>query len=195
MIGLRISGEADVVLEIRAMSNPRPVMAAAGREAGNRLKKHFLEKERTEPNKLGGKRTHFWRAVSKSVSSPTLSPNGRTVRVDVTHPAYAQKVLGGVIRAKRAKALTIPLTPEAYGRSTAVFEKEMGVKLFVLSWDFGSGALAAMIGNSVKVEYSLRQSVKQDPDPTAMPPQKEFVEGVWARAQSVANRISGKGES
>ena len=168
-------------------------MAAAGREGANRLRKHFRQKDREEPNKLGGGREHFWLAVARSVSQPVVLASGRTVVIDITDGRFAQKLFGGTIRAKRAGALTIPQTPEAYGRAASVFEHETGLKLFLLGTEF-SGRLMAQVGNRVVTEYLLRQSVQQPKDATALPPQAEFEAGVIERAQAAsARQIAGQG--
>lgn len=173
--------------------NPRAVMAAVGRQGANDLRAHFRRKDQTEANKLGGRREHFWRQVMQSVSAPTVSSSGRTVTITITDPRFPQKVFGGTIRAKRAKALTIPVTPEAYGRAASVFEHETGVKLFVIASEFGEGLLAAQIGGVVKVEYLLRKSVDQAPDPDALPPRELLERNALERAQSVVDRQNAQG--
>jgi hypothetical protein len=99
--------------------NPRAVLVDAAREGGNRLKKHFREKDRSEANKLGGRRTHYWNRVAQSVSAPVPESASRVV-VNITDPTFAQKLFGGVIRAKRVRNLAIPQEPEAYGRARAI---------------------------------------------------------------------------
>lgn len=191
MIGVVISSNGFQVKMRQILGqakNPRAVMAAAGREGATELRRHFRNKERTEPNKLGGKREHFWRQVMQSVSAPVVTSSGHTVTISVTDPRFAQKVFGGTITAKRSRALTIPVVPEAYGRSASVFEHETGVKLFVIGRDFGAGMLAAQIGGAVKVVYLLRKSVHQDADPNALPPQDQLEAAVTRRAQLTLDR-------
>lgn len=190
MIAVTFSSDGFRVKMQRILSttrNPRAIMAAAGREGANELRKHFREKDRT-PNKLGGKREHFWRQVMQSVQSPIVASSGHTVTIHITDPRFAQKVFGGRITAKKARALTIPVEPEAYGRATSTFEKETGVKLFLISPEFGEGMLAGQIGNAIEVFYVLRASVDQDADPTALPPQQEFEDAITDRAQRVLDR-------
>lgn len=176
---------------IAKAKRPRAVLAVAGREAGNRLKKHFREKDRNEPNKLApGRRQHAWLAVSRGVQSPVVSD--RQALVDVNSPIIAQKVFGGRIVAKRVKALTIPVSEEAYGRSAATMEQETGIELFVLKKkndpNGRGGLLAAASGQGIKVHYLLTRSVDQDADPTALPPEPEFSEGILTRAAAELQR-------
>ena len=63
--------------ELRALSarvsNPIPGLKVAGRAVANLLRAHYRRKDQTEPNKLGGRRTHYWRAVAHSVHNPVQS--------------------------------------------------------------------------------------------------------------------------
>src|SRR5919109_58136 len=119
---------------------PAGILAVAGRAVANLLKKHYRGRDRAEANKLGGPRTHFWLEVSRSVQAPVVV--GQTsVTVSISHPVIAQKIYGGTIRAKRSSLLTIPVTPEAYGRTAATFERETNLKLIFLKQ--GSNAILA----------------------------------------------------
>ncbi|MCW5556615.1 MAG: hypothetical protein KIT22_02035 [Verrucomicrobiae bacterium] len=95
---------------VRQIERPEALLAVLGRDAANQLRSHFRGKDRT-PNQLGGKRTHFWRQVADSVQAPRLTNGGHAVVVSITHPAIAQKLKGGRIRAKRVSFLTIPVSP------------------------------------------------------------------------------------
>jgi len=173
---------------LRAARNPRAVMAAVGREGANQLKNHFRQKDRTDVNKLGGPREHFWNKVAQSVQSPVLNAAGNVVSININDPRFAQKVFGGVIRAKRVKNLAIPQTAEAYGRAPSTFEAETGFDLFFVSTR-GAGVLARRVGEAgLQVEYILKPSVKQDPDPTALPDQQKFEQALADRADKVLQR-------
>lgn len=192
--------DSKFVAEIATLSSriqrPRALAAVLGREANNRLRVHFRRKQNAEPNKLGGKRTNFWRAVANSVQSPIIAADGLTIRVGINHPAIAQKYYGGVITAKRAKALTIPVSQEAYGRTAETLEAEKNIKLFVMPREFGSGLLvAAMADKSIKVHYVLRRSVRQQKDPDALPTKKVMLDALLVRARSYVARITQSGGS
>lgn len=191
MIAIRYNdnGNIERIEQIsRVVRNPRGMLAAVGREGVNRLKGHFRKKDRDEPNKLGGRREHFWLKVSRSVQSPSLSPDGSAIVIVISHPAIAQKVFGGRITAKRTRNLSIPVDPEAYGRFPATFEAETGLQLIFIKQ--GKNALlATQAGNAgLRVRYILTPSVNQEPDPTALPPQDQFVDALVARAESVLRR-------
>lgn len=151
---------------------PAAGLLQAGRGLSNLLKAHYRQKSQ-QPNKLGGDRTFFWAgegsSVDKSVNAPKQTAPD-TVSVSISHPAINQKIFGGTISAKRAKALTIPLVAAAHGRSAAVLERFLGIKLFrvknTLAGKDASGKLT--------IYYALVKSVNQKPDPTALPPESEM---------------------
>lgn len=81
----------------------------------------------------------------------------------------AQKVTGGTIRPTNARALTIPLVPEAHGRRVSDYVAEIG-DLFRPK---GKNYLAETLqGGGIRAVYSLRQSVTQEPFPDALPTDK-----------------------
>lgn len=190
MITIKINDrDASAKLERIALQakNPRALLAEVGRRAGNELKRHFRMRDR-EPNKLGGARTHFWIGVSRSVSAPvpvgSFGVSG--VRIDITHPGFAQKVFGGRIVPKRAKALTIPVHPAAHGRRASVLENE-GIKLFLIKTGPSKlGVLAAKNpegGKGFTVYYVLSRGVDQKADPQAMPAEGALASAVRDQAE------------
>ncbi len=172
--------------QLEAARRPAAVLAAAGRELGNLLKRHFWEKEK-RPNKLSPRREHFWLQIAQSVNAPVQTE--RSVSVTVSDPRIGQKVYGGPIVAKRAGALTIPVSEKAYGRTAATFEHETGLKLF-RPGPAGEkkNVLMAKVGEQVEVEYVLVKSVQQSPDPTALPDMGELERKILERAKSVVDR-------
>lgn len=174
------------------LERPKALLSILGREAGNRLKSHFRQKDRTEPNKLMGARQHFWRGVADSVQAPRLAAAGHSVTVSIPHPAIAQKVRGGTIRPKRVKFLTIPVSPDAYGRTARTFTAETGYKLVLLrvgKRGSGGGVLASVRGAGLQVEYVLRSSVTQAPDADALPDAGAMSAALLLRAERYVARI------
>lgn len=145
------------------VKEPRALLAVLGRKGAQELKTHFRKKDTTQPNKLGGRRTHYWREVADSTRAGKATARSVTIRIG--HPTISQKVYGGQIIAKRAKALTIPMHPDAHGRMASEFDDE----LFIHKDDQGKGYLARSTGGGIELMYALRKSVNQDPDPTALP--------------------------
>ncbi len=176
------------------LRNPRPVAVAVGREGVRQLKRHFIHKDRTEPNRLGGRRQHFWRKVSQSVQAPVISATASTVVISVTDARFAQKVHGGVIIAKRARMLTIPASREADGRNASTFEAETGLKLFLIRTGKGRFRNAVLAtnrgGKQLQVEYVLTRSVRQAPDQTALPERGRFKAALLERARITVERLT-----
>jgi hypothetical protein len=177
---------------ISQAKNPRAILMNAGREVNTRLKQHFRMRDQTSANQLSDRRSHFWRAVARMVQNPEQE-NANTVRVTINHPAFAQKVFGGTIRAKAAEALTIPVEERAYGRTTATFEAETGLKLFLIRTGHGAfqNAVLAVKDDNARgftVEYILTKSVTQSADTEALPDKTMLEQAILARAQRVLDR-------
>lgn len=179
--------EADFSQKIMLAKNPRSILLAGGRAVTRTLKDHFLKKNRTERNNLGGKRQKFWDQIARSVNQPEIeTPN--SVSVTISDPRFAQKLFGGPIRAKKAKALTIPVTKEAYGRTATSFENETGLKLFMVRTGksaFQNAVLAVKDkkGKGFTVEFVLTKEVNQEADPDALPSRSALEEAVLAKCQ------------
>ena len=194
MITLRFEDtkfQAEFSRKIAAAKNPRAILLNAGRAVGNQLKAHFRERDKFGANRLSERRSHFWLAVSRTVQAPYVL--GNTVTVVVNHPAIAQKVYGGTIRAKASGALTIPVEERAYGRTPATFEAETGLKLFLLRTGKGSFQNAVLAvkdagGRGFTVEYVLKKSVTQPADTEALPPKSALEAAILLRAQKVLDR-------
>ena len=170
-VTIDLSANNDLKVIYASVKRPEALLKVLGRRGANELKKWFRGRNNT-PNKLGGRRTNFWNQVASSVQSPVVVGSSG-VRVDVTHPAYGFKLRGGRITPKRAKALTIPVHPEAYGRTVATFERETGIELFR---PYATGGVASdlLMGanddGSLTVYFVLRPFVDQEKDPLAFPP-------------------------
>ncbi len=117
----------------------------------------------------GGRR--FWRDVARSINVRSVGPDGIEVFSD--HVAAAQKQFGGTIAApgkspysKGAKALTIPISEEAEGRTAAEFALG-GRKLFVLGKEAENrmGILGYSEDGEFHALFVLRKRVEQKADP------------------------------
>lgn len=93
------------------------------------MKAHFRKKNAT-PNKLGGKRTNFWNSIADDTSVTGIREDGATLTV--ANQEFNIHLFGGKIVPKKAKALTIPLVPEAHGLLARSYERQFGRKLFTI---------------------------------------------------------------
>lgn len=187
MITVQVIDNATPALRriLDAARNPRGILMAAGRGVANLLRRHYTTVHAENPNKLGGPRTNFWLQVKRAVNAPVVQGTG--VVVAISHPAISHKVTGGIIRAKRAKFLTIPVSPEAYGRTASTFEHETGKKLILIK-STGRALLASVEGQGRLIaQYILRRSVTQRPDPNALPPMAEMERAALQAATQALN--------
>ncbi len=166
----------------RLLGKPRVAMQAAGRGARKLLQGHFRARDRTG-NKLGGRRTQFWLDIYKSTSLGQVTDT--SVIVTIGDHRFAQKVFGGRIAAKVAKALSIPVDPEAHGRRPEVFERETGLDLvFIKQRNNALLATRAEGSEALRVRYILVPFVDQSPDPEALPPRDQIEKAAVDAAQS-----------
>ncbi len=166
----------------RLLGKPRVAMQAAGRGARKLLQGHFRNRDRTA-NKLGGRRTHFWLDIYKSTQLGPVTDT--SVTVTIGDHRFAQKVFGGRIVAKVAKALSIPVDPEAHGRRPEVFERETGLDLVFIK-QRNNALLATRVEGSeaLRVRYLLVPFVDQAPDPEALPPREQIEQAAVDAAQA-----------
>lgn len=92
------------------------------------------------------------------------------------------KITGGTITAKNARALTIPLVPEAHGRRAADYRSEIG-ELFTIPNK--SALFEAVGGDGVRAVYALCKSVTHDPWPDAIPSSDELINAYGVKLMDV----------
>lgn len=138
------------------------------------LQKVARERHNTA-NRLGATPTGFWSGSAQAVS---LHTHANDAEVSVTHPGIARALRDVIIRPRRAKALTIPLRAEAYGKRPREFANLSGADLFRPK---GTRILATEEGGKLTPMYALCASVTQRRDPTLLPDQKT-IDDALARA-------------
>tara|TARA_R110000803_G_scaffold59101_10_gene117504 strand:+ start:5072 stop:5470 length:399 start_codon:yes stop_codon:yes gene_type:complete len=110
-------------------------------------------------------KSRFGEGIARAWSSVEATEDG--VTITNTDPRLAIKISGGVIEAKRAKALTIPVDPRAHNRRAIEFQSWFRLKLFRPR---GKDYLAVIEDDgSFSVIYLLRKRVKVKPVKGAMP--------------------------
>lgn len=144
---------------IQGLDESRTIRTALGERGAQLVRENFYEKDKT-PNRLNGKRTHFWRQAGDATGYD-LHPEGATVFT--TKLGVRQRLEGGVITPKNAKWLTVPLTAEAHGVRAREFP----------DLDFAGGFL---VDDEGRAHYVLKKRVVQEADPTVQPSDKEMRE-------------------
>jgi hypothetical protein len=152
---------------------PRPMLAAAATAGARAVRTHFRTLA-AQGNKRGWPSQGFYLEEGfKKTSVGEISDT--EAKISIASAPMALRYSGGVITAKRGKALTIPQTALAYslgspreggwdGRSDA----------FLLFRPRGKDFLATRDGRRLVVQYLLRPSVKIPANPAVLPPPEEL---------------------
>jgi hypothetical protein len=163
-------------------SSGHAARSVAGRAAVNALKSHLRKLDASRPNRLGGRRSHFYSQAAASTHY-RLSSDG--AQVAVTHTGFALRYYGGVIRPVRAKALAIPARPELYGYRPRERSEDMFVR-----WKRGSstGALVARLGGNLRVLYWLVSKATIPADKSLLPDHSTISRAVSRELESFIAR-------
>ena len=156
--------------KVRSATQRQRLYRIAGYAAAQVLKEHFYRLDRERPNKLGGRRTHYYAGAGDSVH---YTPVKQGVIVTATQIGLRLHYQGGTVRPARAKALTIPINPQAYGKRAREFDD-----LFIITTGTPGVAILAKKGSGrsfVIPLYLLLKSVTHQADPTILPPEREVI--------------------
>lgn len=118
---------------------------AAGRGVRRLLMDHLGGLDASRPNKLGGKRTHFYADAARNTSYE-VTPDGALVHIH--QQGIALHYYGGVVKPTGGrKFLTIPVDPEAYGRRAGEFNN------LEIAWGRTKSGKIRPIGLVTKSDY------------------------------------------
>lgn len=117
----------------------------------------------------GGRR--YWQELARSIRVKSISATEAEISSD--YKGAVIKQYGGEIRPVNAKALTVPVSPEAKGRTAYEIERT-GKKLFVISQKTGDPGTVGVLGyartrksgdSDFRPLFVLRTRVFQEADP------------------------------
>ncbi len=211
VIQMSVNNEATTMVRdiFGLVTDKRALLTTLGQAGGQMLKNHFFGLDSSMPNKMGGKRSHFWRQVGESVGKVPAVGDSQ-VTITVNDPRIAQKVKGGDITPKARLWLTIPVDQEAYGMSAHEFEQETGRKLVFISRGPALAFLAEVSLNrtefddenaphkgnktvqNLKIIFVLKKHVHQNPTPGALPSDAKWQAALDKAAQGYWNIESRK---
>lgn len=157
------------------LARPEALLLPVARKGATLLRQHYRRMEATAPNKLGGKRTHWWRQVGESVSNPILtSPSA--AQISITQPGAALRLRGGPVRPRERAALAIPIHRESYGIWARDWKQQHPDRpLFRIRGARGVYLAAKFPGSArLQILYVLRGVVQIPPDPRVLPDSQEF---------------------
>lgn len=190
------------------LRNPRNLNAALAETLERKLRAHFAGRQ-DEPNRLGAPKSGFWAEVRRGTIVGEVTDEGATVQVGVD-TNFRIHLLGGTVKPKRGRYLTIPLVKEAYRKTVSTYEKDNKRKLFRIpglnvllerSMKTGDRSMirperASMLtkggnrvfqmGSGVRVRpvYALATQAVIKPDPKAIPPASELAAALQETANS-----------
>jgi len=172
---------------LRASLTPGRLSAAVGPACANLTRAHLRD---LGQNKRGWPTTNFWARAAKATSWRRV-PEGTVVSINQI--GVRQRFFGGPISPVNAKALTIPISPVAYGHVASDFPGIFALKTpkgtYLVQKDETEGmkkrerakAIRGMGGNWKRREagtlhflFKLVSSVLQGPNPGVLPDMDEY---------------------
>jgi hypothetical protein len=126
-VGLRysLSGDPGLAPLRKRITDPKALLNVAGRSGRNFTQRHLRAKNRTSPNKIGGRRTNYYAKAADAVNFQILSDDSVVVSINAVgialHFHGTGGLPGGRLRPITAQYLTIPASPEAHGKRAREF--------------------------------------------------------------------------
>lgn len=166
---------------LKALGN----LGELGKEASaiglNQLFRDHFAALQNQRGRSGG--TGFYAKASDSVFH-RITPEG--IWVGSRQIGLRQRLHGGTIRPKRAKYLTIPIHPDAYGKRAG----DSSMDLSFIRTGSGVALLAATGENGYFVPYYLLlKSVTQKADPGVIPTKEKIFKTTHAGLKQALNHI------
>ncbi|MBA4136766.1 MAG: hypothetical protein C0518_05565 [Opitutus sp.] len=121
MIGVLIDVRdraSPVVRAIGRAVDPRRLNPVVGRAVTNTYRRHLFALQNERPNKLGGTRTNYFATAARGTHFDIVADG---VIVSVNQVGIRLHVLGGTVKPKTKKFLTIPARSEAHGKRAREF--------------------------------------------------------------------------
>lgn len=181
----------DRLRDLYGRVRPASIHKALSRSISQLVTEHLFAYDREHPNKLGGKRTHFYGEAARSVTSK-FDESSATVQIDKV--GLRQRWQGGEIRPKQKRLLTIPAIAEAHGKVSGQFQ-DLTLIIFPRASAESDAAVGALVeadrteirksrrkkgGFAAKRErggrvvFWLHRFVRQDPDPDVLPTEQQI---------------------
>ncbi|HMO52317.1 MAG TPA: hypothetical protein PKE26_11825 [Kiritimatiellia bacterium] len=173
----------DIAKKLAQLENARPLMRAVGEAMKRAMRDHYAGQP---PNRRRFPSRDFWRKEGMdAVQVESFDARQATVVVDSI--PMAGRFFGGKRTPSGAKALSIPLSPEAYKAGSAkLFPRE----LTLIERKGGKPPLLVEIKDKVwNLHYVLLKSVTVKPDARAFPPREKVAPVVTATITEKINLI------
>ena len=165
-------------LKLAAPAVRRAAVLQGGEDAIEEVRKYYAMAGRTKwvnpslpTHGPGREMTRWWEGTARGWS--LSQPNNNKVTFSNSTTGFAHKVTGGVIRAKRKRSLTIPIVPEAHGKTAKEYSNRVSPLFRV------KGVLAEAdpnAPNGIRAIYALKKSVTHKPWKNALPPEQSYTD-------------------
>lgn len=190
------------VRDLAAALKPEELNPVVGQALAIVFFDHFVAKQQSGGNKLGGPRTNFYARAAQNTS---FTVAGDYVVISIASVGIAQRFFGGTIKPVHAKFLTIPARAESYGKRASEFKD-----LEILWGKNGPYALARRAASLIKpsrrnkdgirtiyregeqggeILFWLVKEVTQQPDPSVLPSQEDVASSVNRTVLDYSHRI------
>ena len=213
MIGVDVSIErddtGDLFERIQSAALASRITIVMARAIAIKLKDHFRALDASR-HKYG---KHFYSLAGDSIS---IRGSGGLALVSITQRGLRQRLYGGMIVPKNAKFLTIPASPESYGKRASEFPELKLSKAMNpdghLQWALvrpastqlkfrrrlqGDGNIRMTVTPRAmsaggEVVFWLVRKVNQAPDPTVLPSREELMAAGIGAARIRLNRLQSR---
>jgi len=185
-----VGNTADEALNaLREQLTPRRMAAAVGPALARQVQRHLAG---LGTNKRGWPSTRFWARAARATSWQRV-PEGAVVSVNQI--GVRQRFQGGIIKPVNARALTIPISPVAYGKTASEFPGSFLLKTkkgtFIVQpgeevsektsrmtkRTKGAGGNASRrIRAALNFLFVLKGQVNQEADPSVLPSRESMME-------------------
>ncbi len=189
----------------------------AGYEGQRTVREHLQGLEDTRANKMGGRRSHYYSSARRATE---YRVEGEAIVIGIAQVGMKLHYYGGTVEAGKGtsyatgqptKYLTIPASPEAYGKSVSDFPD------LVVLWGKGGKPIGLAIGEEAtgslyravtrgpmltkksklkpgQVMFWLKQSVTMQADPSVLPTMETLGDNISDRLSKASARAF-KGET
>lgn len=157
---------------LAAARRPQLALEAGAKEVARALREHLV-KLQARGNVKGWPERKFFHGGADSVSRRigVVNRTATSVTVRIADPRFLHRITGGPVEAKRAKALAIPLTPQAYAMGGRGTLRESWPGLIPIRTKKGEWFLAerAAPRGPLTFHFVLKPSVTHRPHPEEQP--------------------------
>ena len=145
-------------------------------------------------NKRGWKSTNFWSRAARATSW-TATEDG--VTISINQIGVRQRFYGGTISAVNAKALTIPIASQAYGKTAADFPGAFLIRTpkgaYIVQYAGGNTTKGRFKKQAATLEFLfvLKKSVTQKEDRSVIPSMEQYGATALQQIERIIARQTG----